>query len=74
MLVLGCGVDEDVLLTLPDGRQVVVAVLHIGKTNCRVGIKAPVDVRIIRSGAIKQKIPVAPAISTEREVMPNDVW
>ena len=68
MLVLGCGVNEDVVLTLPDGRLVVVAVLSIGKKNCRVGLNAPLDVHILRSGAIKRS-PVSPVISTERELI-----
>ena len=69
MLVIGCAIDEDVFLTLPDGRQVVVAVLHIGENKCRVGIKAPLDIQILRSGAIKRTSPVAPAVSTERELL-----
>ena len=73
MLVLGCVVDEDVLLTLPDGRQIIVAVLSIGEKNCRVGIKAPLDIQILRSGAIKRTSPVVPVVSTERELMPGGV-
>ena len=80
MLVLERGVDGEVMLYLPDGRQVTIMVVRVGEDKVRLGFKAPGDIRILRAELIgkifsgKSRSPVAPAISTERELMPNDVW
>ncbi len=50
MLVLGRKEREAIVLTLPNGEQIIVAVSKIvDKTHVRIGIDAPKNVKIWRS-------------------------
>ena len=80
MLVLERGVDGEVMLYLPDGTRVTVMVVRINGDKIRLGFKAPQNIRILRAEIIGKSFsdkvrmsPVAPAIATERELMPAGV-
>ncbi len=48
MLVLSRKVNECVVLTLPDGREIRVGPVRIGPNQMRLGIEAPLDISILR--------------------------
>lgn len=48
MLVLSRSVGQDVVMTLPDGRRVRIAVIHVDGRTARLGFEAPSDVVIHR--------------------------
>jgi len=55
MLVLSRKKDEAVVLILPDGREVRVTVCNILPDRVRLGVEAPVDMKIWRNELIETK-------------------
>ena len=49
MLVLKRSVKDSVIISLPDGRSVTIAVNDIGNGQAVLGFDAPADIRIWRS-------------------------
>lgn len=47
-LVLSAKPYERICMTLPDGREVWLTILHTEATKCRIGFEAPADVTIDR--------------------------
>jgi carbon storage regulator len=67
MLVLSRQMDDETVLILPDGREVVATVVSIVPGKVRIGWTAPADVRIHRRevyDAIKRGEPRRPAPET----------
>jgi len=48
MLVLSRKKNESVIITLPDGREIVVVVVEIDRGKIRLGFQADADVKIDR--------------------------
>ncbi len=48
MLVLSRRPQEEIVLTLPDGHQIVVTAVSVRKDRMRIGIAAPASVRVDR--------------------------
>lgn len=49
MLVTNRRIGEGLVITLPDGRVIVVKVISVkGQSSCRLGVDAPADVHIRR--------------------------
>lgn len=60
MLVLSRRLGEKLVLTTPEGREVVVVVMGIERGRVRLGVEAPRDVKVYRDGP-----PAAPPAPTE---------
>jgi carbon storage regulator CsrA len=54
MLVLEREAGQRIILTLPDGREIVVAFLKMRNGSGRIGIEAPHDVLILREELIDE--------------------
>jgi len=55
MLVLSRKLDERVVLTL-NGVQVEIAVVRIGSNSVRIGVDAPVEVKVLRGELVGSKL------------------
>jgi len=55
MLVLSRKKNESVIITLPDGREIVVVVVEIDRGKIRLGFQADADVKIDRRELYEEK-------------------
>jgi carbon storage regulator CsrA len=55
MLVLSRYVGEKIIVTSPDGTQITITLMDIGKTKSRIGIAAPTSYAVNRE-EIQQRI------------------
>ena len=53
MLVLTRGVEQSFSVLLPDGREIKIMVLRIGRDTVRIGINAPDDIKIRRQEVLE---------------------
>jgi carbon storage regulator len=49
MLVLSRKENESIVLTLPNGQEIVVTVVEIDRGKIRLGFEAPLDIKIFRT-------------------------
>jgi carbon storage regulator CsrA len=52
MLTITRRVGEETTLTLPDGTEIVIVLMTMKRGQARIGISAPLSVRILRHDAI----------------------
>lgn len=56
MLVLGRFPGERIVITLPDGRRVTVAIVEANGTRVKIGIDAPKDVPVNRAETLANRM------------------